>query len=1002
MGGRRSFQFDRFQVDPLHRVLLDEGRPVSILPKSFSALLLFLEQPGTVIPKETLMARLWPDTVVTEASLSQTIFWLRKALGSRPDGGKYIVTVPGSGYSLTAQVQVLDEAGGSPAPAESPTAPEVPDHLPKEGRPWARPALALCTGVLLLGLSSLLYFFWPGSSSSVPREAPRPVVAVLGLRHLSGHPDTIWMGAALPEMLITEISAGARVRVIPAEVVSRSRVSLDLSSEALGPAALERFHQLLGADHLVTGSFVVVDEGPDRRVRVDLRLLTIPRGELAASFSEEGTEARLFDLAGRLGARLRQALGAPGLSADQERAARAAHPASPEAARYYAEGLAALRNFNARGARDLLEKAVAADPQSALLRSGLAQAWSTLGYDHRAAEQAGEALRLASPLSREDRLLIEGRAAETDKRWTKASESYRSLWSFYPDDLEYGLLLAGSLTNGGKGKDALEVVASLRRLSGQAAQDPRLDLAEAAAASALADYERQLRAGRAAAAKAGPGGAEPIVAVGLWHEATALRSLGQRQEALALLARVESICSRAGDRGGVAEALSQSGLIARELGEMDKAQDLYDRALATFRDIGYRRATATLLANLGVLQMYQGKWGQARRSFEEARTAYRDIGDQVGAAGVLASMVGLLSSQGDYEPALQAAREMLELSRETGNRDNEAGGLRNLGWVQAELGNLRSARPLLDQGRRILEQLGDGSKAAAMRCMLASVDFRLGKTAGARAAATDALEAKQRFRDKLGAASAINLLVPMLLEEGAVAEARRLAEEQLRVAALAHTPPLQASARHNLGTVQLAAGETAAARSQLQQALDARIKLGQVAAAETTRLELARAALAENDAEQCLSLATAVLAAARRLRLPDLQAAALAVAAEARIKITGARTLPEEAGQAQSLIHGREDTLAAVRVAVALGRVEAAAGDPARAARDLEAAESAAETAGFTRSLLEARCARGQALWRGGDRAGASLLLDRTRSAAAGMGLGRVAGGCLPPADSPR
>ena len=97
----------------------------------------------------------------------------------------------------------------------------------------------------------------------------------------------------------------------------------------------------------------------------------------------------------------------PAVSAEEEAAVKASMPGSPEAARLYAEGLAKLRLYDEAAARDLLEKAVAAEPDHALAHSALAAAWSGLGYDVKALEEARKAHELSADLSRETRLQVE-------------------------------------------------------------------------------------------------------------------------------------------------------------------------------------------------------------------------------------------------------------------------------------------------------------------------------------------------------------------------------------------------------------------------------------------------------------------------------------------------------------------------------------------------------------------------------------------------------------------
>src|SRR5262245_54078283 len=65
-----TFEFDRFRVDPNQRVLFRDGRPLSLPPKVFQTLLLLVESPGKVVPKEDFFARVWNDSVVEESNLT--------------------------------------------------------------------------------------------------------------------------------------------------------------------------------------------------------------------------------------------------------------------------------------------------------------------------------------------------------------------------------------------------------------------------------------------------------------------------------------------------------------------------------------------------------------------------------------------------------------------------------------------------------------------------------------------------------------------------------------------------------------------------------------------------------------------------------------------------------------------------------------------------------------------------------------------------------------------
>lgn len=145
------YEFDGFRVDPVRRRLLKDGEPVSITPKAFSILLILIESRGEVVEKEDIIQKVWPDTFVTEANLTQNISSLRKALGERANDARYIVTLPGRGYSFVADIIELprDPTGEIslsliPTPPAPLPLPEPPEEGPAAAFPPqipARPAL---------------------------------------------------------------------------------------------------------------------------------------------------------------------------------------------------------------------------------------------------------------------------------------------------------------------------------------------------------------------------------------------------------------------------------------------------------------------------------------------------------------------------------------------------------------------------------------------------------------------------------------------------------------------------------------------------------------------------------------------------------------------------------------------------------------------------------------------------------------------------------------------
>ncbi|HEY9421889.1 MAG TPA: serine/threonine-protein kinase, partial [Thermoanaerobaculia bacterium] len=305
-------------------------------------------------------------------------------------------------------------------------------------------------------------------------RAPRRAVAVLRFENLSGEKDAAYLGDALFQMLPTELTASGDLRLIPSEEIDRALRDLALTETGgLSAATLFRLRTRLGADLVVTGAYLVM--GAERRTRFDLLAQDARTGETVAALQEIGNEEAFLSTLATLGEHLRERLGTREPTAGEAEAVRASRPASLAAARLYAEGLASLRRFEGIQARDLLRKAVDADPDNPHLQAALSAAWAALGYDEQARSEARRAFELSERLRREDRRYIEARYREAAQEWGPAIAIYRELADYFPDNLEYGLRLAAAQTASGAPDDALTTVENLRRLSEAGRADPRLD-----------------------------------------------------------------------------------------------------------------------------------------------------------------------------------------------------------------------------------------------------------------------------------------------------------------------------------------------------------------------------------------------------------------------------------------------------------------------------------------------------------------------------------------------
>ncbi|PYQ57032.1 MAG: hypothetical protein DMF53_23795, partial [Acidobacteria bacterium] len=821
---KQVYEFDGFRVDPVRRRLLKGGELVSLTPKAFSILVALLENRGQVVEKEDLIRRIWPDTYVTEANLTQNISSLRKALGERANDHRYVVTVPGRGYSFVADVlEIPREATGeitipvaavpadpqpssvpaaSALPAAPPSPPAVPAPAPPRGRRRFLAAGVVLGFLLALGAAGLFLFYngrknLPDKTAALPAFPSRPTMAVLGFRNLGGNRNESWLSTALSEMLITELSAGSKVRMVRGEEVARMRQTLSVPyTENLSGETLQQIHDHLGADLVVVGSYLSLGEGEKNHLRIDLQVVKAATGETVSSLAEVGSEERLFDLVPKIGKGLRHNLGWSEPTPEEARAAQAVLPASTEATRLYAEGLVRLRAFDMRGARDLLQQAVEASPDSAVAHSALSLAWIGLGDDDRAQAEAEKAVQLSAALPKQERLAIEARAAEAKRDWSRASELYRSLWTFYPENLEYGLRLASALSSAGRGAEALTAVAEMRKLGAPAGDDPRIDLAEAQIAKRLSSFDVLMRAARTAETKGRKSGETPVVAQALMLRGDRLLLIGRSREAVPLFTESRDLFTKAGNQAAVALVLTHLGVALNELGRLAEAQSMYQAALDTLRRSGSAQSGALQLDNLGFVAQDFGDLPKAQSLLEQAHAAFLADGERVLAEEALNAIGTVLLERGDLAGARQRFEEVLAISRQTGNRVDEERSLSYQGLVLARLGSLGEARRLQEQAYEISQRIGDPVRAASTLTASAEVLTRLGDLAEAQRRLARALEMKRQADSRLGVAEALGLHARLQERLGNLAEAKRAGAEQTALARVTGSRSLAAAAMH--------------------------------------------------------------------------------------------------------------------------------------------------------------------------------------------------------------
>jgi serine/threonine protein kinase/tetratricopeptide (TPR) repeat protein len=743
-------------------------------------------------------------------------------------------------------VQVAQESGSQPVAQQLPHASgSSPVLAASSKKPWKIlvPAAAILVAVAIVGM---LYYRWhsgrqltqsdsgsAASSVSGPIK-PRRSVAVLGFKNLAGKPDEAWVSTALSEMLTTELAAGEKLRTIPGEDIAHTKKDLSIpDTDSLGKETLVKLRKNLGSDYVVLGSYLDLGKEGGGQIRLDLRLQDAGAGETIATLSQTGSEDELLRLISNIGEQLRSKLGIAQMTPNEAAGLTASLSSNADASRFYSEGIAKLRLFDSLSARDLLQEAVAEDPDYALAHSALAQAWSNLGYDQKARAEAKRAFDLSASLPREQRLWIEGHYDESIHEGDKAVEVYRTLWNLFPDNLDYGLRLAAAQTNAGKA-EALHTVAAMRKLPPPASEDPRIDHAEAAAAQSLGDLKRQQSAASAAAEKAAQQGARFLMAAALYSEGWALQNLGQFRESMRVAEQSEQISRSLGDRTGVSRVLNLTGSALMSTGDVEGALKKYQAALSISRETGSKQGMSTATNNIANVLLVRGDLSGARKMYEQAVSLFHEVGDKDYEGYALNNLASVMTEQGNWFTATNTSDQALRLFHEVNDKEGMAYALVGVASALEVHGDLPGARKNYEESLNFARETGDKSIAAYATYGLCHVEALAGDLPTAKTQCLDALRTRQEMGDKATIAETRSRYAELLIEEGQPQEAETLLRQALEQFVAERLSDDEIEARAILAYALAAQGKIAEAQSEINSAQ----KLATKSQNAATRLKL--------------------------------------------------------------------------------------------------------------------------------------------------------------------
>lgn len=101
-----QYIFEGILVDVDRRLVMRSGDQVHLPPKALALLLFLIAHRPRAVAKADLMAHLWPDTFVSDATLASLIADVREAIGDTGRAPRMIRTLHRFGYAFVAEIEL--------------------------------------------------------------------------------------------------------------------------------------------------------------------------------------------------------------------------------------------------------------------------------------------------------------------------------------------------------------------------------------------------------------------------------------------------------------------------------------------------------------------------------------------------------------------------------------------------------------------------------------------------------------------------------------------------------------------------------------------------------------------------------------------------------------------------------------------------------------------------------------------------------------------------------
>ncbi len=404
-GNRGAYKFGPFQLDVRERRLSRGPEVIPLRLKAFDTLRILVENAGRLITKQELLDAVWPDAAVEENNLNHNVSVLRKVLGEKATGERYIETVPRVGYRFVAAVEVAEPPPAA-FPAPTPPSGHSADADPALAAPNRRPLFVLLGAAAVVAAAAALYHLvaYDTSGRSVVL-AGKDSVLIADFVNTTG--DVVFDGT-LRQAVAVQLGQTPFLNIVSEERIRETLRYMERSPDERVTRDLAReIAQRQGTDALLVGSIASLG----RHYVISLEAVGAVSGDtIAREQVEAESRERVLARLGEATTSLRQKLGESLVSVERF-SAPIEQATTPSLEAFKAYDLGRRKHFAGQyfEAIPLYRRAVELDPNFAIAYAGLGITYGTAREYDLAAQFSRRAFELRERVSEREKFYISAR-----------------------------------------------------------------------------------------------------------------------------------------------------------------------------------------------------------------------------------------------------------------------------------------------------------------------------------------------------------------------------------------------------------------------------------------------------------------------------------------------------------------------------------------------------------------------------------------------------------------